>query len=222
MKTIGQSISGIRNKIKAVKQDSFVTDRMIYGSIYNYASLFLSRQDARDRLGKYDSIYQILPFVELVEVDKIEAECFGVTSNCYIKRTAKKLPELFQGYNGPLIRTVSSIDSSLKLEKTYPRTFTSIANSSSYKYNKAKYYWFLNNYLYFPNLDWDAIRIEGIFNADIGDWGCDPSEQCKFMQEKSIIPDALFAEIESMVLRDFGVSAQFPEDANNDKQNLLR
>ena len=45
MTTIGESISRVRNILKAVKEDPFMTDRLIYSIIIKYAKVLIRRQD---------------------------------------------------------------------------------------------------------------------------------------------------------------------------------
>ena len=128
MTSIGEVISRIRGQIKSETQDAFMTDRFIYSLILKYAQLLMRRQDSSNKLKKFNSVWQSLPFVELIEIDKIEAECSGIQSGCTIKRTKQKLPTFMEGYWGPLIRTVSSIDGSIELQATSPGTYTTLLN----------------------------------------------------------------------------------------------
>lgn len=221
--TIGEVISRVRNQLKAVKQDAFLTDRFIYSVIIKHAKWLMKREDSGNKLMRFNSIFQTMDYVELIEVDKVEAQCTGIKSGCTFMRTKDKLPVFQQGYWGPLIRTVSSLDGSDELQPTNPSTFLSISNSKNFKYNKTKYYWYLNDYLYFPNIDWDAVRIEGVFEDDISDWKCDPSERCKVKQVQAFnVPDYLFAELESQVIKEMALMVQIPTDTVPDKQNILR
>ena len=77
MTTIGEAVSRVRQSIKAEVQDSFVTDRYIYSLILKYAQLLMRRQDNQNKLMKFNSVWQALPFVELIEVDKVEAKVIG-------------------------------------------------------------------------------------------------------------------------------------------------
>ena len=43
---------------------------------------------------KISNIFKTMPYVELIEVDKVDAACHGVYSGCYFKRTKEKLPEI--------------------------------------------------------------------------------------------------------------------------------
>ena len=170
--TIGSVLSRIRNQMKAVKQDAFITDRMIYSFVLKHAKWLMKREDGKNKLMAFSGVMQTMDFVELVDVDKVEASCTGVRAGCTIKRTKDKLPVFLQGYFGPLIRTISSLDGSEELQPILPTAYVGISNSKNFKYNKTKYYWYLNDYIYFPNLEWDAVRIEGIFEDDISAFTC--------------------------------------------------
>ena len=123
MTTVGEAISRMRNTLKAVKEDPFLTDRVIYLSLLKYGQTLLKREDNQYRLMKISSIFSVLPFVELIDVDKIEAGCTGVYSGCYFKRTKEKIPSILNGILGPIIRTVSSIDGSDIMFRTNPGTW---------------------------------------------------------------------------------------------------
>jgi hypothetical protein len=167
MTTIGEAVSRVRNTLKAVKEDAFLTDRTIYYSIIKYGQTLLKREDNQFRLMKISSIFNVLPYIELIDVDKVEAGCIGVYSECYFKRSKEKLPTIFDGAMGPIIRTVSSIDGSIEMYRTDPGTWVSITKSTTFKYNRKPYFWYLNGYIYCPNVDWDAVRMEAIFEGDV-------------------------------------------------------
>ncbi len=210
---VGEAISRVRNQIKSVKQDSNLTDRFLYSMIMKHARFFMHRQDNLNRIMKYNSVFQTINHVELITVDKAEAECYGVDTGCYFKRTKHQLPRMIEGYYGPLLRTVSSMDLSEQVIPTFPMTFQQISNQKTFKYNKKKYYWYINGYLYFPNLEWDALRIEGVFEDDISAMNCDSGDDCLFIQEQKInVPEFLFTEIEQLVIRDLGIMIQIPSD----------
>jgi hypothetical protein len=220
--TIGDVISRLRSQIKAVRQDAFITDRMIYSFVIKHAKWLMKREDSKNRLMSFSGVVQTMDFVELIEIDRVEACCTGIKSDCVIKRTKEKLPIFLQGYYGPLIRAVTSLDGSEELQPIIPSSYLNIANSKNAKYNKAKYFWYLNEYLYFPNLEWDAVRIEGIFEDDISRWTCE-EDSCKLRQDDSFnVPDYLLGELEAQVIKDLTVMYQVPTDLQNDKQSQSR
>jgi len=220
--TIRDVISRIRNQIKSTTQDAFITDRIIYSFVLKHAKWLMKREDGKNKIMQFSSVMQTMDFVELVEVDKVEACCAGVTSNCTIKRTKEKLPVFMQGYYGPLIRAVTSLDNSEIMQPTTPTTYVRFSNGSTFKYNKTKYYWHLNDYLYFPDLEWDAIRVEGIFEDDISAFTC-AEDSCITKQDQSFnVPDYLLGELEAQVAKDMVGIYQIPPDTGNDKVSLTR
>jgi hypothetical protein len=220
MTTIGEAISRVRNTLKAVKEDSFLTDRQIYFSITKYGKTLIKREDNQFRLMKMSQLFKVLPYVELIDVDKVEAGCVGVYSGCYFKRSKEKMPSILDGMFGPLFRTVSSIDGTLELFRTDPGTWASITKSTTFKYNKRPYFWYLNGYIYVPNVEWDAIRVEAMFENDVPI--CD-EEMCTPMQDQPLnIPEYLFSEVEQFVLQELTMTIQVPGDLTDDGQNILR
>ena len=220
MTSIGDAISRIRTTLKADNEDSFLTDRTIYSSIIKYGQTLLKREDNQFRLMKISSIFKVLPYAELIDVDKVEAGCVGIFSNCYFKRTKEKLPTIFDGALGPVIRTVSSIDGSIEMFRTDPGTWVSITKSTTFKYNKRPYFWYLNGYLYCPNIDWEAIRIEAIFEGKVEACDTDP---CLVRQDDPLLfPEYLFSEIEQFVIKELTMTMQVPTDGADDSQNILR
>ncbi len=221
MTTIGQAISRVRNTLKAVKEDPFLTDRMIYNSLLKYAQTLIKREDNQFRLMKMSQIFKVLPYVELIDVDKVEAQCVGVYSGCYFKRSKEKLPTILNGAMGPIIRTTSSIDGSIEMFRTDPGTWVSMTKTTTFKYNTRKYFWYLNGYLYAPNIDWEAIKVEAVFDGVTDP--CNDKEQCEIAQDKQLnIPEYLFSEVEQFVIKELTMTMQVPSDGADDGQNTLR
>ena len=80
--------------------------------------------------------------------------------------------------------------------------------------------------MYFPNIEWDGIRIEGVFEDDINQFACDGKDaegDCTIKQNQATnIPEDLFAEIEQQVLAEILPQTQLPADTGDDKQNVFR
>lgn len=221
MTTIGEAISRVRNTLKAVKEDPFLTDRTIYFALQKYAQTLIKREDNQFRLMRMSQIFKVLPYIELIDVDKVDAGCLGVYSECYFKRSKEKLPAILNGMFGPIIRTVSSIDGSIEMFRTEPGTWISMTKSTTFKYNKRPYFWYLNGYIYCPNIDWDAIRIEAIFEGVLDT--CDTEDNCLARQDQPfVLPEYLFSEVEQFVVKELTMSMSIPSDGPDDSQNALR
>ena len=220
MTTIGDAISRVRNTLKAVKEDPFLTDRVIYSSLLKYGQTLLKREDNQFKLMKISSIFKVLPYIEMIDVDKVDAGCIGVFSGCYFKRSKDKLPTILDGAMGPVIRTTSSIDGTIEMFRTDPGTWVSMTKTTTWKYNTRKYFWYLNGYIYAPNIDWEAIRMEAIFEGKLDTCDTDP---CLIRQDDPLLfPEYLFSEIEQFVIKELTMSMQVPSDGADDSQNTLR
>jgi len=223
MTTIGETITRVRTVLKAVKEDAFLTDRNIYFSIIKYGETLLKREDNQYKLMKMSSIWTDLPYVELIDVDKVQAGCAGIYSGCTIKRTKDRLPKILDGSFGPLIRSVSSIDGSMELYRTEPGTYVSITKTVNFKYNKQKYFWYLDGYLYLPNNQWDAIKVEALYDADISTYHCETDDNCRIRQDQRLpFPEYLYSEIEQFVVKELTLAMQVPTNGADDSQNILR
>ena len=220
MTTIGETISRVRNTLKAVKEDAFLTDRIIYSSLLKYAQTLIKREDNQFRLMKISSLFRVLPYIELIDVDKVEAGCVGVYSGCYFKRSKEKIPGILNGMAGPIIRTTSSIDGTIEMFRTDPGTWVSMTKTTTWKYNRNFYFWYLDGYIYCPNVDWEAIRMEAIFEGTLDT--CDTKECETIQNEPFSLPEYLFSEVEQFVIKELTMTMSIPTDGPDDSQNTLR
>lgn len=224
MNTIGYAVSRLRNTMKAVKEDAFITDRYLYSLLLKYGKTLMNREDERNKLRTISSLYKTYPCVDLIEVSKIDSCCIGIKTDCNIMRSKDKLPKIMDSRRGIAIKGVSTIDDSEYLFPTSPKIFTSIANSKNFKYNTKKYYWIKDGYIYLPNAPYEGVNIEAMWDDNIAYLQCGSTEdKCKGMQaQESAIPDYLFGELEQMALQELGMLMKVPNDIVDDKQSNIR
>jgi hypothetical protein len=224
--TVGESISRVRNVLKAVKEDPFLTDRFLYSLIMKYAKTLIKRDSKLENIYKNESLFKEIPCVELIDVDKVDACCLAIRTKCTFKRSKDKLPKIQDVNGGPIIRSVSTLDYSQRAVRTHPDLYTNMTKTSGFKYNKKKYYWIMNDYLYIPNVDWEGIRIQAMFDEDVNSELCNLGEDandCTPEQDRELaIPEHLFSEIEQMVLNEVLTAGKVPSDGPDDSQNVLR
>lgn len=222
MTKIADNVSRVRGVLKAAKEDAFLTDRFIYALIMKYAKLYIKRMDDQNKIMRFQSLFETLPCVEMIDVDKVEACCGDIKSGCTFKRTKDRLPTILEGTYGPLFRTVSSIDGSISLYRTYPQIFVEMANTTSFKFNKKKYFWYVDGYVYSPNIEWDAVRMEVLPEDSVSMYKCGDDCCIPRQDEPTHIPEYLFAQIENDVKTDLLNTMQIPPDGKTDNQSLLR
>ncbi len=222
MPAISSALAQIRGLYKLADQDSEVTDRFLYGLMKSAADVLMRRQDSSNKLMKFNGIFQPLEYVELIEVDAVSAGCLGAPSGCTFKRTRDRLPSLNQGYYGPLLRFVGSLDQSIKCEPIFAAVWKKQSTLSTARYNKTKYYWHSDGYLYFPNLLWDAVYIDGLFEFDVSHFNCNDKDDCLPRQQSPLsFPDFLFQEIKGQIRQDLGLTTQIPGDPGQDNKHPL-
>lgn len=220
---IGDICSRLRETVKAVRQDSFVTDRQLYMLFKKHASLVMKRLDEKGKLMAFNSVFETLDFVELEEVDKVEANCLRIKSYSTFMRTKETLPIFTEGAWGPMVRSITSLSGDDSVNFTTLDMYNLMAKQPSFRYNKEKYCWYLNDRFYFPNVNWPAIRVEGIFEDDISKFKCNSDEKCLPRQQQSLnVPDYILSEVEGMVMKDFAFSLQVPSDNLHDAVNPNR
>ncbi len=220
---IGDLTSRIRGLVKTVRQDSFMTDRFIYSLFRKHVALIIKRLDEKKSMMAMNSVYETLDWVKLEECDKVEAGCRGIKSYATFRRTCQAIPVFTEGKYGPMVRSITSLDGSTIFKLTTHDQFQILSKDQSYRFNTWKYAWYLNDRLYFPNVDFPAVRIEGMFDEDISDFKCNYDTKCKPRQQQSLnVPDYILSEVEGLILKDLGFSLQVPNDQVHDSLNPNR
>lgn len=220
---IGDVTSRLRGLVKGVRQDSFLTDRFLYSLFKKHAALAIKRLDEKKSMMAMNSVYETLDYVKLEECDKVEAGCMGIKSYSTFKRTCSPIPVFTEGKWGPMIRSITSLDGSTIFKLTTHDQYQVLSKQKDFVFNTWKYAWYLNDRLYFPNIPYPAVRIEGMFEEDIAMYKCNYDTKCQPRQEQSLnVPDFILAEIEAAVMKDLGYSMQIPSDSAHDNVNINR
>lgn len=222
---IGQMCSQVRNILKANKQDSFLTDLEIYILFKKHVSPIMKRLDEKGTLTKFSSVFETLDWVELEEVDKVEAiRCGAPQSYSTFMRTKKEMPMFTEGVYGPMVNSITSLDGSTIFKMIRNSDiFNMISSDKNIKYNTTKYCWFLNDKIYFGNINYPAVRIEGIFEEDISEFKCCDEDRCKRRQDQDLnVPDFVLHDAIQGIMQDFGIELKVPRDIPNDNQSPLK
>jgi len=165
MNTIGEAISAVRNDFRLIHADARITNKAVYSKLTGYAAKLIKEESDKHKLTKVDAVWQALECQELIDVPTSD-DCCRFKTRCTIKRLKNTLPDLFEDSDGVLIRTVTSIDYGISLQPIkYSEWIRKIENRS--KYDKTMYYFYRNKYLYFPNAEWKAVTISGLFKENV-------------------------------------------------------
>ena len=133
-----------------------------------------------------------------------------------------RLTPINDGPTGPLIRGVMSVDGSSEVFQVTPQEWERMSRTSGFKYNKQKYYWIVDGYIYLPNVSWSTISLEAMFEGDITGYKCD--DPCTFIQSEAFdIPSELLAIIEDDVVQRLANREKINMDLQpSDKQSTIR
>lgn len=219
--TKAETISRVRGLIKGEKQDAFLTDRFIYSVVLKYAKLFVKRLDDNNKLMRYSQLFEPLE-IELKEISKVEAGCVNIPTCCTIMRSEYKLPKAFEASWGPIFRYVSSVDGSQEIKRTYQKQYVKMTKSTTFKYNKSRYYWLSNGYAFFPELTWEMVLIDAMWEDSIEMYKRCEDSCVNRLLESTHVPEDLFVEIESGVRQELLALIQIPEDSMVDNRSNLR
>lgn len=220
----GMLFSRVKEKIKAVNQDSFVTDRQIMSYIKPWLAQTMRELDSKSKLMAFNSIFTTLDSVPLIEVDTVEAGCLKLPSGFTMMRTKDPIEGLFmEAYWGNMIRSITSLDGSETIQPITPTGYLNMTKSKSFKFNKTFYYWELNGHIYFPNIPWPAVKITALTEGDISQYKCNSEEECLPKQQQSLnVPDFILARVESLMMQSFMPTLQIPSDPEPDNKSNNR
>lgn len=140
--------------------DSRITDRFIYHEALSIKNILLKQEEEKGRLYKLSDLFKIINKVDLIEVDTIEA-C-GIDSDCIIKRTKEELPDIVES-SGGFLMNVTSLDGSQKLLYITESSWLRKLNIDDKHAKNELVFFSRGNHLYFPNIEWDAVRVEAVF-----------------------------------------------------------
>ena len=142
-------------------------------------------------------------------------------------RTKYKLPPIFEGSEGPLIKRVSSGGCELTI---VDKNVYFLRTKKKNKYNKTLYGYYENGFIYSGDIDsWDTLDVQAMFEEDISrylaydKYNPESVDFCSPMQEhKYNIPEELLAQIRPYILKELTGSESLPSDTTDDKQSPLR
>ena len=215
--TVNEIISTIKSNIKQSIEDRTLTDRFIYYTAWSTAKTLMKRDaDQTRKIYNISNIWQNVN-LEMIEVSTIEdiLDCnLDIEIDCTIYRSKDKLPKLVETSFGWLYKSITSIDGSESFVLVNQRDFNL---KRKIKYNKDKYVFIHNDYLY-TNVEWDIIKVSGIFENLIF---CSPCE--KAYDKYFPIPSYLEEAVITMSLQKVFEALRIPGDnlVNKDESNKL-
>lgn len=216
---IGQLTSQLRNQVRMVNADARASRRFIWSLIDKHSRWLIKRESTKLKIMKMDYLFQTLRCVPVIEVPASD-ECCGLKTKCKIWRTRDKIPETYTDEDGVILKAVFSVDGSEEFVPIKLQEFMRKIENPHSRYDKSRYYYYNNGYLYFPNTNIMMVKVKGYFIDEIIN-ECKPEDEpkkCMSNSEKVLrIPDYLLGELMDHVLNDLINSKKIPEDVRIDK-----
>jgi len=224
MSTKRQRIDSLRNKLRERNADSNYSNQFLYQSLLEQDKWLIKREINSGRIYKNVAFFQTLLCQEVIELSTID-ECCPVKTNCKIYRLKCKLPLFWIDEDGPILKSVTSVDGSTSWEMTTPTTWLSIKEDPYQKKSKQMYTFYADGYLWFPEHNPHLVNILGFWEDDIsGLNGCVKNQPCvRYLDSESFVPAWLEAEAQAKALELLaGVSKRLPEDEEINKNPTRR
>lgn len=223
MSTKRQKIESFRKRLQEQNADSNYTNQFLYDVLMGHGKWLIKREISSGRIYRNNSLFQVYACQDVIPVPAIDP-CCTIKTNCVLYRTKNPLPEAWIDNDGPVIKSITSVDGSTDFFVVSPGDWQNKKNDPYQKMSKQKYAFILNNYAFFPVHNPHKVNITGYFTDDLDmlEDSCadcqDAKKDCiRFLDTKFMIPDWLEEEMFSKALQGLLPSKQMIEDAQIDK-----
>ena len=212
MTTIGEIVANLRGSIKEVTDDSAYSNRFLWSKFNTVVKQLVKQEADTGRIYSQSDLWEPI-CIEMEPVSSIYCNCQFLPYNCEVYRSKYKLPKFLESSDGFVYRWISTPDLSRDFTLVTPYQFH---NKSKIKYNREKYAFIHDGYLYTPKDSYPLISLSGLFEGDISDFECNKKEdvvECKTMLSKKVmIPGYLESGAIKMVLSELFHSVQISKD----------
>lgn len=212
-------ISRLRNALKEVHADSEYSNRYLWNIILTNAKTLIKEDAVKGQTFKQDSIWESI-CVEMEPVSSLICNCKFLKYDCQVFRSKTKIPEFFESSDGIIYRFIATPDLSQELTIISPYQYSI---KSKIKYNREKYAFIHDGYLYTPSLEYPLYSLSALFIEDVSCMKCEDSYAdpnldsdiipCADKLEINLpLPDYLETTCIKMSLEELGFSKQTPSD----------
>ena len=218
-----QAIETLRDYLKERNADSNYTNQFLYNTLDIEAQWLIKREESAGRIYKNNSLFQNINGLAVQEVSTIPS-CLKLKTKCKIYRTVDKLPEMWMDNDGPIIRSVSSVDNSTFFMIISPLQWQNKLNDPYQKYSSERYAIVDDGYLWFSKNP-HYINFSGFLKNDAKLFKkscteCDEEENkdcVRNLDTEYKVPEWIMGELFAQALRKLTTLKQIPEDTQIDK-----
>lgn len=221
---VSEIVSQIKTKLRLVNADARFSNKFIWSTTASNMRTFIKREGDKLGLMRLDYLFQTLKCVEVIEAPAID-DCCGVRSKCKVWRTKDKIPKMYQDQAGVILKSVFTIDGGAEYSKITIQEYMRKLENPNSKWDKSRYFYFNNDYLYFPMHPVKMIMVKGYFEDKI--FNCckgEPSEECSPKMEQDIyFPFGLEGIVIDKVILDLAnIALRLQPDNQIDKNEIRK
>lgn len=218
-----QVIEALRVRLKEVSADTFYTNQFLYKTLIDQATWLIKREISAGRIYKSTNLFQTLRCQNVIEQSAIDS-CCPIKTRCKMYRLECPLPDTWFDNDGPVIKTVTSIDNSTEFFVTTPTAFANKEKDPYQNKNLELYTFFSDGYFWFPKVNPHKVNILGFYQSDISHLnGCSPTTDCTpFLDREFFIPNWLMAECIVKAFQEIAPTIGIPSDSNINKNPNIR
>jgi len=223
--TKAEVISRLRNGLNEVTGDSRYSNRYLW-NVFLTASKDLIKQDAdKGRIYSQANIWESI-CIKMEPVPSVLCNCISLPTDCTVYRSKEKLPKIIESTDGFIYRFISTPDLSKSFTLTSPFSYSV---KKEIKYNKEKYAFIHDGYIFTPDHTYPQLIISGIFEGNTSSFKCDNTStstgSCYSALNQSIsLNDYLIRTAITMSLQELIGTKQIPKDEltnNNTNQKEI-
>lgn len=205
MPTIGEVVSRVKNTLKVVHEDAFITDRYVYSVIKKHCESLLLKYNTLNIITNPELYSQL--YVELEESQDLPDEVKNMADiliHGKLKKSVIKIPEIRSYMGKLLIQSVYSVDYFTQYQQLTLKELANFKNSFYRKFIKPLFYYIKDEYLYVLD-DVEKVMISAAFKDDVSVYSSNETgkQPCIRMQDsKFSYPENILTEAENFAVQE--------------------
>lgn len=168
MTTIGEVVARLRNSIKEVSDDSVFSNRYLWNTYLTALKQLLKQDTTSGNIFSMSDVWEPI-CIELEPVNSIYCDCMYLPNNCEVYRSKVRLPKFMESNDGMIYRWLATPDLSRTFVIVSPYQYSV---KSKIKYNRTKYAFIHNGFLYTPSEKYPWLSLSAIFVEDVTKFKC--------------------------------------------------
>ncbi len=200
-----------------VSQSENISKRQIQYHVHNNRALLLKRiVDKKEHIP--DDFFQYLKCFELEVADKADCNC-TITSGCSALKSTLEIPKYYDKRFFSLMTLEGKPIQVSTEDRAFFNQYRPYVNNSRFAFLKDNYLWLINDkfikYVTVRGVFLNPMDLENYFDS------CD-NTPCFSVDDKYPIPNYLLPQLNSLVLKEFGIIYQTMSDNINDSSMTLQ